>query len=104
MLFPTKHVHIEHVFSAPLRPLLARAVIASRASRFAFVDLFVDQYGSFFSGSASNYQLFASPINGKCQLRDVRHEVHAEEIGLQSIQALVYLRLIEIMLRTAPRR
>ena len=31
----------------------------------------------FFSGSGSNYQLFASPICGKRQLRDERHDVRA---------------------------
>ena len=35
-------------FQPPLRRLPARAVIASSTSRFAFVDLFVDQDGSFF--------------------------------------------------------
>ena len=31
----------------------------------------------FFSGSGSNYQLFASPNSGKRQLRDERHDVRA---------------------------
>ena len=49
MLFHQKNTSTwNKPFQPPLRRLLARALIASRAFRFAFVDLFVDQDGSFF--------------------------------------------------------
>ena len=75
-LFPTKSTStLNFLFQPPLRRFRAHALIASRAFSFVVVNLFVDQNFHFFSASASNDQLFASPIRGMRQLRDVRHDV-----------------------------
>ena len=78
------------LFQPPLCRLPAGAVIASRASRFAFVDLFVDQDGSFFFlgvAQTSNCLQVPSAESANYVMCDMRSIL--EEIGLQSIQALL---------------
>ena len=76
-LFPTKSTStLNFLFQPPLRHLRAPALIASRAFSFVVVNLFVDQhFHVFFCEWPKNDQLFASPIRGMRQLRDVRHDV-----------------------------
>ena len=91
MLFPNKNTSTwNKPFQPPLRRLPARAVIASRAFRFAFVDLFVGHHVSFFLRVAQTTNCLHIPSAESANFVMSAMTSALEEMRLQCIQALRY--------------